>query len=290
MTEVKVIKVEVRPVDLDITLHPSFMLSLLYPIGRVYLKVTGRRKGCLMRVEGSYLITDCGKEALYWSGAWFMEILESEEPRSLAWLLDALKEHYPKLGLAVDPHDPLHILIPIFLSQSTDYHVNVIKWARELWRLTDDPFEAVKIAPKLSGSYQLKRLFESFSCLSSALNGDFWEVRKKLMNCKYCGPKVADAFLLFCMGDTASTPVDRHFASMAKKLGLWENLRLPNKRTCLKYNCSDCPVRCVRWLASESFSKLAGWVQTALYLHEKLYCSAKRCDKCLLKSHCSAYR
>lgn len=282
-------RVEVKHLDLDITLYPSFVLSLFYPVNGAYLKATGMRKGCSMRAEGSYLITDCGREALYWSGAWFMEVLESEEPKRLSWLLDVLREHYPKLGLAVDPHDPLHMLIPIFLSQSTDYHVNVIKWSRELWRSTDDPLEAVEIAPKLAGSYQLRRLHHSFPCLSSALGGGSWELRRGLIRCKYCGPKVADAFLLFSLGDTTSAPADRHFVSMARRLGLWGDIKLPIKRACLKYSCSDCPIKCIRWLASESFGKLAGWVQTAFYLHEKLYCSIKRCNECLLKYDCSSH-
>jgi hypothetical protein len=63
-----------------------------------------------MKVEGKFLLTEC-EEALYWSGAWFMEVLDSEETGS-SWLVDLLREQYPKLGLSVDPHDPLHILIP----------------------------------------------------------------------------------------------------------------------------------------------------------------------------------
>jgi len=31
-----------------------------------------------MKVEGKFLLTEC-EEALYWSGAWFMEVLDSEE-------------------------------------------------------------------------------------------------------------------------------------------------------------------------------------------------------------------
>jgi len=62
--------------------------------------------------------------------------------------VDLLREQYPKLGLSVDPQDPLHILIPVFLSQSTSYHGNVVKWSRKMWEMTDDPFKAAEIAQK----------------------------------------------------------------------------------------------------------------------------------------------
>lgn len=278
-----------KSIDLCLTLHPSFVLSMFNFTNKTYIKAAGRKKGCKIRAEDGAILTDCGDEALYWSGAWFMEVLDSEEPkRSFSWLLDLLRAHYSRLGLSVDPHDPLHILIPIFLSQSTSYHGNVIKWSRRLWERTDDPFKAAEIAPSIAGSYQLRRLRESFPCLSSAINRNIWATRRSLVNCRYCGPKVADAFLLFGMADTASVPVDRHFISMAKKLDLWD-FRQPKSEFCKKYECYNCPAnnRCIRWLASESLGKLAGWVQTVFYLHEKLYCSKKLCQECFLRSECN---
>jgi endonuclease III len=156
-----------------------------------------------------------------YTGAWFMEVLDSEET-GLSWLVDLLREQYPKLGLSVDPQDPLHILIPVFLSQPTSYHGNVVKWCRRIWEMTDDPFKAAEIAPKIAESYQLRRLHESFPCLSSAISRNIWATRIEMMKCRYCGPKIADAFLLFGMADTTSAPVDRHFISMARKLELWD--------------------------------------------------------------------
>jgi len=277
-------RIEIKPVDLDLTLYPSFVLSIFDRSNETYVKVVGRKKGCKMRVEGRFLLTEC-EEALYWSGAWFIDILDSEETE-LPWLLNSLRAQYPNLGLSVDPHDPLHILIPIFLSQSTNYHGNVIKWSRKIWEITEDPFEAVEIAPKVAGSYQLRRLRESFPCLSSAISEDVWTTRRGMIECKYCGPKVADAFLLFGMADTTSVPVDRHFISMARKLELWD-FELPKRGMCSKHECHDCPnEKCIRRLASGSLGRVAGWVQTAFYLHEKLYCSRKLCRECLLRSEC----
>jgi len=278
------LKIEIEPVDLDLTLYPSFVLSIFNKLNETYVKVAGRKRGCKMRVEGRFLLTEC-EEALYWSGAWFIDILDSEETR-LSWLVNLLRAQYPNLGLSIDPHDPLHILIPIFLSQSTSYHGNVIKWSRRIWEITDDPFEAAEIAPRVAGSYQLRRLRESFPCLSSAINEDIWTARRKMMGCKYCGPKVADAFLLFGMADTTSVPVDRHFISMVRKLELWD-FELPKRSMCSEYGCHECPnEKCIRRLASKSLGRLAGWIQTAFYLHEKLYCSRKLCRECLLRSEC----
>jgi endonuclease III len=277
-------KIEIKPVDLELTLYPSFTLSLFDRSNETYVKVAGMKKGCRMRVDGRFLLTEC-EEALYWSGAWFMDILDSEET-GLPWLVDLLRAQYPNLGLSVDPQDPLHIMIPIFLSQSTNYHGNVIKWSRKIWEMTDDPFEAAEIAPRVAGSYQLRRLRESFPCIASAMSEDIWTTRRGILRCKYCGPKVADAFLLFGMADTTSVPVDRHFISMVRKLDLWD-FELPKRSMCVKYECRDCPANeCVRRLASRSLGRLAGWAQTVFYLHEKLYCSKKLCRECLLRSEC----
>lgn len=284
-------KVGMESSDLELTLHPSYVLSLFSRKGGSYIKIAGVKKGCAMKVESGYLITDCGPEALYWSGSWFIEVLESEEPKgSVSWLLDLLREHYPKLGLAVDPQDPLHILISVFLSQATNYHANVIRWLRAIWNRTNDPSEAVGIAGEVAGSFQLKRLSQAFHCLSSSIGGDHWEIRRNLINCKYCGPKIADAFLLFGMADATSVPVDRHFISMVRKLRIWREFMIPRKEICKSYTCPNCPERviCLRWLASDSFGRLAGWVQTAFYLHERLYCRRKRCSYCSLKSECSS--
>lgn len=47
-------KLEVKPINLSITLYPSFVLSLLLPMNGAYLKAAGRKRGCLMRARGSY--------------------------------------------------------------------------------------------------------------------------------------------------------------------------------------------------------------------------------------------
>lgn len=285
------LEIDVRSLDLELTLYPSYVLSLLDKKGKSYFKIAGAKRGCLMVIKGDRLITDCGPEASQWSGSWFIEVLESNEPKgSVSWLLDLLREQYPKLGLAVDPQDPLHILIAVFLSQATSFHSNVLKWLKVVWSRTENPFEAIEVIGEIAKSFQLKRLSTTFDCISSAVRGNLCEIRRNLIKCKYCGPKVADAFLLFSLADTTSAPIDRHFTSMVRKLGIWPKYKLARKELCGIHACPECPERgnCLRWLASDSFGKLAGWVQTAFYLHEKLFCSGRKCRECSLKRECSS--
>lgn len=284
------LRVKRKSLDLNLTLYPSFTLALLEPKGGRYVKAVGWRRGCYVEARGDYVISNCGKEELrYWSGLWFIEELERiEVKRSVRWLIDILREHYGGLGLSVNPFDPLHMFIPVFLSQNTDYHTNVLRWCRSLWRLTDDPLEAARRGPEVGSSYQLSRLSEALACAAAALTGGLWNVRKKLVSCKWVGPKVADAFLLFALCATDTAPIDKHFLRMASRLGLWERAKPPSKTYCAHYACYECPRRhqCARWLASNSLGRAAGWVQTVFYVHDKLYCSRRVCSECPLKAFC----
>ncbi len=284
------LRLRVHKLDLDLTLYPSFVLALMEPLNNGYVKVVGRGKGCKIRVEGRYLVTDCGEEeALYWSGAWFQEKLDPGlVRRSYRWLVEALLETYERLGLAVNPLEPLLMFIPIFLSQNTSYHTNVLRWCRSLWRISSDPLEISRRAADVGRSYQLARLGSAVLCAASAIGRDYWRVRQKLISCKWVGPKVADAFLLFGLAVTNSVPVDKHFTRMVGRLGLWPDATPPRKDLCARYKCPECPLaaKCLRRLASEALGPLAGWVQTAFYLHDKLYCSAQRCSECVLRPEC----
>jgi len=286
----RLFKVKRKGLDLNLTLYPSFTLALFEPIEGRYVKAVGWKKGCFVKVEGDYIVSNCGEEELkYWSGLRFLEELERiEVKRSVRWLIDILREYYGGLGLSVDPFDPLHMFVPVFLSQNTDYHTNVLKWCRALWRLTDDPLEAARRGPEVGSSYQLSRLPEAMACAAAALTGGLWDVRKRLVSCKWVGPKVADAFLLFALCATDTAPIDKHFLKMASRLGLWEGAKPPSKAHCARYACYECPRRhqCARWLASNSLGRAAGWVQSVFYVHDKLYCSRRACSECPLKAFC----
>jgi hypothetical protein len=66
MEKVTPVKIEIKSVDLDLTLYPSFVLSIFNQLNGTYVKAAGRKKGCRMKVEGKFLLTEC-EEALYWS-------------------------------------------------------------------------------------------------------------------------------------------------------------------------------------------------------------------------------
>lgn len=285
-----IIRVERKGLNLPLTLYPSFVLALLEERGGAYVKVAGRMRGCFFKVEGEYIVTNCGfTEVSYWTGVWFLDRLRPSAVKpSLRWLVETLCEAYSSLGLAINPFDPLHVFIPVFLSQNTSYHTNVLRWCRALWSLTDDPLEAGVRAREVSGSYQLARLYSAVKCCEESLSADVWETRIALLRCKWVGPKVADAFLLFGLGDTTAVPVDKHFTALTSRLGLWRDAKKPQKNLCAQHPCPTCPRRefCLRWRASNELGELAGWVQTVFYVHDKLYCSAGKCYECPLRSEC----
>ncbi|ABL78978.1 N-glycosylase/DNA lyase [Thermofilum pendens] len=284
------LKIPARGLDLGLTPYPSFTLSLFEEVDGRYVKLAGRSAGCWIAQRGDTVVSTCPRgEVEEYSGLWFLEVKEScRVCDRLYWLLEALEEAYPGLGLSVDTYDPLHIFTAVFLSQSTSYHVNVLSWARRLWRMSGDPLEAAELAPGIGGSYQLRRLPQAVRCVAGGWPRDSAELRLFLLRCRFVGPKTADATLLFARADTASAPVDRHFAAMNRRLGLFEGVRLPEARLCRRYRCGDCPARgdCLRWLAAECFGRLAGWVQTALYVHDRKYCSRGGCGECPLRREC----
>ncbi|QOJ78619.1 DNA lyase [Infirmifilum lucidum] len=285
------VELEDRGIDLRLTLYPSFVLSLLQETGDGYVKIAGRSRGCVLRQTGGLVVSSCGEELTsYLSGLWYRDVFErASVKRSMSRVIDTLRLVYSPLSLSVDPLDPLHVFVAVFLSQTTNYHANVLSWTRRLWFQTNDPFEAATLASRVFSSFQVKRLPQAIECLPQVFNGDRYEVRRQLVQCPYVGPKTADAFLLYALADPTSPPVDRHFVTMASKLGMFAGLHPPRKEYCSKYRCEDCPLRdkCIRWRATRDLGELAGWVQTVFYVHDKTYCSRRLCDRCPLRSGCS---
>jgi hypothetical protein len=280
--------IKLRGLDLGLTLYPSFVLSLFEEEGGILRKLAGRSAGCHMRQVGGEVLTSCPvEEAEYYTGVWYLEIRERETPsRSLSWLVEPLLDAYAPLSLSVDVFDPLHVFTAVFLSQATSYHVNVLSWTRRLWSMTGDPLRAAELAPSIGGSFQLGRLAEAICCAAAALQSG--DARRGLLGCRYVGPKTADATLLFALADATAAPVDRHMVGMCRRLGLFEGAGAPRLGYCRRYRCGECPARegCLRWLVSSRLGRLAGWVQTAFYVHEKLYCSRRRCGECPLRREC----
>ena len=107
-------------------------------------------------------------------------------------------------------------------------------------------------------------------------------------NCRWIDPRVADAYLLFTGIDMSSSPIDIHLKRMNYRIFGIPYKYEPTKSICIKYWCSECPRNrvCIRWLFTNSFRELAGWLQTISYLHDRLYCSKGLRLKCPLKDLC----
>ena len=281
--------------DLDLTMYPSFVRALMrkLPDGS-WIRSVGRWAGCKIKIARGELVCDCLGVGVYWSGAWF-------NPHERAYLLRsegarALLRAFRGLSLAVDPFERELIFIPIFLSRRTDYEANVLRWCDKLWRELSRVKDVAELKVEAAGaSYQLKQLREILpEFLSRRIRDidDPWEARRELLRLKFVGPKVADAYLLFTGLDTSSAPVDTHLVKVANRLGLARWSRTPQKSLCAKHTCDECPASdsCLRSVMAREYGEMAGWVQTAAYVLDRLYCSRRRCGECGVSSVCKEAR
>ncbi|MFN3804630.1 MAG: DNA lyase [Pyrobaculum sp.] len=235
---------------LEATLYPSLTLALL---GENYVKKFGVKKGVWAGGD------------IYLSGRWFTPWRHiNDVDRSLLEKIQPLLERYGDcVGISISPGDEDLLFVVAFLTQNTDYHINVLRWARALFQQSEDLSQLAKMA--MGGSYQLQKLPHAIT--------HFLELgrprdRKTLLRIGGVGPKVADLYLLFT-GEVTAAPVDKHFTRLAPRFGLAG--RPPDGRYCRRYHCGYCPLAgvCLRDLAYRRLGRLAGWVQTVAYLIDK---------------------
>lgn len=237
---------------LDATLYPSLVLALL---DKNYVKKYGSKKG-------TSAVSD-----IYMSGRWYSPWRYINDVDST--IRDAIYNYIEKygdcLGISISPGDEDLIFVVAFLTQNTNYHVNVLRWADEIFAKSEDLSDIAEIAPAIGRSYQLQRLPHAVRAFIEL--GKPRE-RRDLIKITSVGPKVADLYLLFT-GDTTSPPVDKHFVRMAPIFKL--KGRPPMSTYCRKYSCDACPHagNCLRNLAASKLGRLAGWVQTLAYLLDK---------------------
>ncbi len=237
---------------LDLTLYPSLTLALL---GDNYVKKFGVKKG-----------VHAGDDP-HLSGRWYSPwryINDAEGP-----MRDVVHELLEKfgdcVGISISPGDEDLVFVTAFLTQNTEYHVNVLRWTKALFSRSERLEEIAEAAPEVGRSYQLRRLPDAVrGYLALGRPRD----RAALLRIKGVGPKIADLFLLFT-GDTTSAPVDKHYMRVAPKLGLTG--RAPEPSYCRRYACEACPLArsCLRWQSYSRLGRLAGWVQTVAYLIDK---------------------
>lgn len=236
---------------LDLTLYPSLTLTLVEKSGETYVKRFGVRKGVNV-ADDPHL-----------SGRWFdprryIGDLSKDVEESVTRLLE---RYAGCVGLSISPGDEGLIFVAAFLTQNTSYHTNVLKWTRALFSRSEDLNDIAEAAPALGNSYQLKMLPEALREYLSTKP----RTRSDLVRIRGVGAKVADLYLLFT-GDTTAVPVDKHFIRYAPQLGL--KGVPPRAELCARYVCEECPLRrnCLRAQASEKMGRLAGWVQTVVWL------------------------
>lgn len=287
-------------IDFYLSMYPSFASVLFSQVdNRTWLKELGYAKGVVIKVEENIVKcigAKCSEEVIKeWSGLWFNpnDHLRGVK-RSKRSIVEKLLEVYSNVRIIVSSFDWKIILILVFLSRRTDYHVNVMRWVKTLFQGLDKENydELIKRIDAIGKSYQLMQLKANLtSLLDLDFNSDPWILRRILLTKRYVGPKVADAFLLFTKKGTIFTPSDVHYQNFVRRIGLAERkLAVPLKGHCLKYDaiCVSCPLRnkCLTGWSITVFGKLSGWIQTVAYVHDKLFCMRKLCNKCKLRSIC----
>ena len=288
-------------IDLRLSLYPSFASVLFTQLdNETLLKDLGYGKGLRIRVHRHEVECEgvlCDDELIKeWIGIWFnpYNYLDKAK-RSKKYVIEKLIDLYNGVRIITSSVDWKIILVAVFLSRRTDYHVNVVRWVKTIFRDTyienniDTVIKRIDVAGK---SYQLKQLKSSISSLFNInFNERPWSLRRELLLKKYVGPKVVDAFLLFTKKGTVFTPSDIHYQRFVRNLNLVDKkLGIPMKNICLRYgaNCFDCLFRnnCLTGWSISVFGELSGWVQTIAYIHDKMFCSRNLCMKCKLRNLC----
>jgi len=283
--------------NLALSLKASFSLPLFKNLNpNTFVKIYGHGSGMVFKTDGkSTYYRGCSlREALVLSGAWFNPLENAKKlSRRRASYIYRFWEAFQGLSIAVNPWDLRAMLYSIFLSKNTRYHVNTVKWLREMVAEAGDEDGLASLDPRaFGGSYQLyqlaeikHRLDEALSEVRSGLKSlgsekAFARVKAGLLPLPYVGSKTVHAFGLFCLGLTYLAPADRHLVSIAKSIGVIDDdAETPKKKLCLKYDCSTdhsgCPIfeKCLTAILTKGFGAMAGWLQTATYLYGALYLS-----------------
>ena len=291
-----------KPVDLSLLLYPSFTLPLFKLENRRLVKLYGYAANTVLEIAGDHVECSgpgCSQEVLgYWLGQWLhaIDALSKTAGESVEVLLKA----YNSVGVMASPQDIEAIAVTVFLSRNTDYHTNTVRWARKLFAecLDDrgrlDAYCAKKTLPLLGNSYQLKQLTEVLEDLLATLKQKYssiWDLRYELLKLKHVGPKTADAVILHAGLAGYATPSDIHYERIARRLALLPpHARKPQKQWCLQAEayCPECKWKtmCITGASISAFKQYSGLIQTIAYIHDKLYCTKKKCQKCKLKNMC----
>ena len=285
-------------IDLELSMYPSFVSALFVRKDNAWIKIAGYNLGAILKETRNTLsCKGCSEEAFKeWTGLWFNPFEHLNEIGYKSKTIFKIINSYRRLRIIVSSFDRPFILVLTFLSRNTDYHRNVRRWARYLFNSLES-FETDTIRRRLntikSRSYQLRQLHEILESLSDIdFKKNSWKLRRELMEIKYIGPKVVDAFLLFSKYDTIFTPSNIHLRRFATRLRLINDKELivPSKKQCLGYDayCPQCPLRekCITGFFNLMYGRLSGFIQTIAYVHDSLWCSKNKCHVCPFRDIC----
>ncbi len=285
-------------VDLDLTLYASFSLPMFRKKGECWVKVYGFGKGTRLCSNGGLKCYGslCSGELLeYAAGHWISrEVCLGELEARAREVAEELMRGFYCLGVSASPWDALAVLASAFLSRNTDYHRNTVRWVRAFLGKLEALGGCERAAAKAAlstyrefGSYQLRQFVEVVDSLLAIArtmplppgSASSSALRRRLLEVKYLGPKVADSFILHSGLDRSRAPVDIHYLRYLKRRGLLEGEYVyPQKVYCARYECTACPIsrKCVYSHTSRLFRDLNGFVQTAAYVAGKL--GVKSCE------------
>lgn len=272
---------EIEGVHYGLSLYYSYLL----PLFEVYVeedrlivfKKHGVCKGlkCVQRNGGSvqcFIPHGCGESV-------YEEILGLSKRNLFSKLLGDSKTSYlTRFTLMYSPMDRLYVSSTIYLSRSTDYYVNTVRWVREAIELNcfDDPAKCIDIAR----SYQFVVFIKNLPNLNNVLSKGYSNVIDEtvwLMGIKGFGVKSAFAYLLHAYGLTNYAPIDRHYMRLLKSNGVYgktysKTICVASRLDCLRCVKGDF---CIYRLTQRFFGEFNGVVQSLVYVYGRLVKKAK---------------
>ncbi len=284
-------------------MYPSFISALFVKNDNKWIKIAGYRIGASIYSRNNTIICEgCDNLSFNeWTGLWFnpdnyVHCINKNRKQ----VLDLIK-YYKGLRIVVSSFDRPFVLALTFLSRNTNFHQNVRRWSKTIFNGLEY-FEVSVIKRRIEKiskrSYQLNQLLNVIDSFPSInFNNDPWRLRRDLMEVKYMGPKVIDAFLLFGGYSTVFAPADIHLRGFSTRLKLIPNdvkLIMPSKKYCMEYDafCPQCPLRdkCIFGIFISLYGCLSGFLQTIAYVHDSLWCSKNKCFACPFNTICLKIR
>ncbi|MEM4513620.1 MAG: hypothetical protein QXZ41_03845 [Ignisphaera sp.] len=304
--KVKVIEVDPK-FNLYILFYPSFILPMVEVQENKVIKLWGICKELVVSKKESKLVVkhedkmclDYADEILgFWSIPAKLGIIEKKYRE----FVEVLMTEYSWFGIATSSLDDIEIFSSIFMSQNTDFHINVVKWIRNIMEKYGSveaigSLKTLNIVKNVSSSYQVinfvHALKEYLKYRELILKKNPEEVILYMQKIKGVGPKVSHAYLVFVRKLTIYAPIDRNFISFLRKFEATFNLiaNVPKKHYCINYSCGVCPINtnCTYYRVRNAFNAFTAWIQSIAYVHNKIMCKHKFCNKCFLKKLCRAY-